>query len=208
MIKSFAILGLAAVVASAGSAHAASTTFSFDGGDMGQTSLTKFVDGIKLTLNSFAAGPNSAADQDGLAIFCINISPGWTPCTHGGTPQDYTSFQMIFDQPVQLLSYNVSYEDNSSGSSTSYSQGALQSVQSNGALGLISFSNPFIAAANVPILVSSTALSPDSILQINAFTVEKMPTASVPGPLPLAGAATAFSLSRQLRRRLRQSSGV
>lgn len=117
---------------------------------------------------------------------------------------------MTFDKPVQILNYNISYLGNASDSTTTYSQGSSVSVQPNTSSGLTSFVNPFIAAANIPIIVSTVDLGGDGISQINAFTVEmQTPSpASVPGPLPLAGAATAFRLSRELRRRMRRAVGV
>jgi hypothetical protein len=209
MNKSFATLGLAAIMASASSAHAAPTTFFFDSGDKGQTSLTKAVDGITLTLSSFSTGPRSGADSDGLVVYC-GAAGTIIPCEHNNEFEPYTSYQMTFDKSVQILNYNISYSGNASDSVTTYSQGSSVSAQLNTSSGLTSFVNPFIAAANSPILVSTVDLDNDGLLQINAFTVEMQtaPPASVPGPLPLAGAATAFSLSRELRRRMRRAVGV
>jgi hypothetical protein len=208
MNKSLTLLGVAAILASASAAQAAPTTFTFSAADKGQTALTKTLDGINLTIDSFNPGPRSGADSDGLAIYCVN---SYYPCRHNGIFEDYTNFQMTFDTIVRIISYNVTYKDNANDSSTTYLQGVLQSVQNNASgLGLTSFTNQFIAAANVPILVSTIDGNNSGLLQINAFTVEKVDAAPapVPSPLPLAGAAAAFGLSRQLRRRIRQSSGV
>jgi len=206
MNKSLTLLGLAAIFASANAAQAAPTTFTFSAADTGQTALTKTLDGINLTIGSFNPGPRSGADSDGLAVFVLSNSN--SPFSNG---DDYTSFQMTFDTTVKILTYNVSYIIAGSDSSTTYLQGILQSAQNNSSgLGLKTFTNQFIAAANVPILVSSIDGDNYGFLQINAFTVEKVDAAPapVPSPLPLAGAAAAFGLSRQLRRRIRQSSGV
>lgn len=212
MIKSFTIFGLAVVLASAGSAHAASTTFLFDGGDQGQMSPTKVANGIKLTLSSFSAGPRSGADSDGFAVYCALPPPGYiSTCEHSGAFNPYTSYQITFDQDVKLLNYNVSYINETSDSTTTYTQGTSVSVQPNSSTGLKSFANQFIAAANSAILVSTVDTNGEGLLQINALTVEKQtppPPASVPSPLPLAGAATAFSLSRELRRRMRRAVAV
>jgi len=54
--------------------------------------------------------------------------------------------------------------------------------------------------------VSSTDSDGLGMVQINAFTVEKVDP--VPGPLPLAGAAAAFSWSRGPRGRIRRTSRV
>ncbi len=113
---------------------------------------------------------------------------------------------MTFDQPVRLLSYNVTFEVDAGDSSTTYQQGALQSIQvNNTGTGLKWFNNQFLAAANVPIAVSSVDRDGNGLLQINAFTVEKV---DVPGPLPLAGAAAAFSWSRRLRGRISRAARV
>jgi hypothetical protein len=85
MTRSFVVVGLAVVLASAGSAHAAPTTFSFNAGDKGHTSLTKIVDGITLTLSSFSSGPRSGADSDGLVVYCVKPPlTSTTPCRHDG----------------------------------------------------------------------------------------------------------------------------
>jgi hypothetical protein len=206
MNKSLTLLGLTAILASASAAKAAPTTFTFSAADKGQTALTKTLDGINLTIGSFNPGPLSGADSDGLAIYCVN---SWIPCRHNNIYEDYSNFQMTFDTMVRIISYNVSYISRVDDSSTTYLQGVLQSVQNNNsASGLTSFTNQFIAAANVPILVSTIDSNNDGFLQINAFTVEKVDSVPVPSPLPFAGAAAAFGLSRKLRRRIRQSSGV
>jgi hypothetical protein len=107
---------------------------------------------------------------------------------------------MTFDVPVKLLSYNVSFRGNASDSTTFYTQGALQSIQPNTANGLVAFTNPFLASANAPITVATNDPDGVGLLQINRFTVEY-----VPGPMPLVGAAAAFSWSRRLRDRIRRS---
>jgi hypothetical protein len=207
MNKSLTFLGLAAMLASASAGQAAPTTFTFSAADTGQTVLTKAVDGINLTIDSFNPGPRSGADSDGLAVYCPKCIGG----TGDNFPDIYMGFQMTFDATVKILSYYVAYIDDTGDSSTTYLQGILQSIQDNSlGLGLQTFTNQFIAAANVPIFVSTIDGNNFGLLQINAFTVEKVDVAPVPvpAPLPLAGAATAFGLSRQLRRRIRQSSGV
>jgi len=209
MNKSLTLLGVAAILASASASQAAPTTFTFSAADDNQTVLTKTLDGINLTINSFNPGPSSSADFDGLAIYCVGGSG--STCNINFGQGNYSNFQMTFDTMVRIISYNVTYKFSANDSSTTYLQGVLQSVQNNASgLGLTSFTNQFIAAANVPILVSTIDGNNVGFLQINAFTVEKVDAAPapVPSPLPLAGAAAAFGLSRQLRRRIRQSSGV
>jgi hypothetical protein len=206
-MKRIAVVIAATTVATMGSAQAAPTTFTFDSSVKGQTSIVKSLDGINLTIGNFQSGPKAGADGDGLAVYCVAIVDDWYPCDQGfaGAFQPYTTFDMTFDQPVKLLSYNISFE-NAADSSTIYQQVSLQSIQvNNTGTGLKLFNNQFLAAANVPIAVSS--IDPDGygLLQINAFTVEKV---DVPGPLPLAGAAAAFSWSRRLRGRISRTARV
>jgi hypothetical protein len=114
---------------------------------------------------------------------------------------------MTFDQPVKLLSYDIGYLQVAAAVSTAYSQGALQSIQTYATgSGLNSFDNQFIAAANVPISVASSFGSQYTIVEMKSLTVEKADP--VPGPLPLAGAAAAFSWSRRLRGRIRRTARV
>jgi hypothetical protein len=201
-MKLIAVAITATTVATMGSAQAAPTTFTFNASDDNKTSILKSLDGINLTIGNFLTGPVSGADTDGLAVFCRSA-----PC---GPPdsQAYSSYTMTFDQPVKLISYNISYLQQASGIATTYSQNVLQSIQSNNSTtGLKLFSNQFIAQPNVPISVSSSDSASQGfpLYQINAFTVEKV---DVPGPLPLAGAAAAFSWSRRLRGRISRTARV
>ncbi len=196
------LFGLVAVGATAAGVQAAPTTFTFDASTKGQTSIIKSLDGIVMTLNNFTAGPKSGADSDGLAVYCVHPSQTFSPCNQPTSADfmPYSSYEMTFDVPVKLLSYNVSFRENASDSTTFYTQGALQSIQPNTANGLVAFANPFLASANAPITVATNDPNGLGILQINQFTVEY-----VPGPLPLVGAAAAFSWSRRLRDRIRRS---
>jgi hypothetical protein len=188
----------------AGNAQALQTTFTFDSTVKGQTSITKTVDGITLTLSNFSTGPKAGADVDGLAVFCVSASGTYTACEHPNNSnyQPYSSFAMSFNRAVKLISYNVSVPTpDAVGSVTTYTQGALQSVQDNGEdAGVVPFTNPFTAVANTPIAVSTTDDDGTGLLQIDKLTVEGV---YVPGPLPIAGAAAAFSFSRRLRNRRR-----
>jgi hypothetical protein len=185
------------MVATMGSAKAAPTTFTFGTSDSGKTTILKSLDGITLKMENFTPGPYSYADPDGLVIFAPQI----------GYPNSLNSLTMTFDQPVKLLSYNIGFIQLAVGVSTTYSQGAHQSIQTyDTGSGLKSFNNQFIAAANVPISVASTPGNLNTVVQIKSFTVEKVDP--VPGPLPLAGAAAAFSWSRRLRGRIRRTARV
>jgi hypothetical protein len=196
-MKRIAVAIAATTLATMGSAQAAPTTFTFSGSDNNKTSILKSLDGITLKMENFTPGPNTWADGDGLGILAPLNSPS----------QKIISFTMTFDQPVKLLNYNLAYNQNNSGITTTYSQNLLQSIQTYPTgTGLISFNNQFIADANVPISVTSNTTGAASVAQINALTVEKVDP--VPGPLPLAGAAAAFSWSRRLRGRIRRTARV
>lgn len=185
------------MVATMGSAQAAPTTFTFNSSDDSKTSILKSLDGITLRMENFTPGSQTSADPEGLAIFGPHLP----------IPRKLTSFTMIFDQPVKLISYNITFLSDPSGTTTTFSQNLLQSIQTfTTGLGLKSFNNQFIAQANVPISVASSTPGPAALAQINALTVEKVDP--VPGPLPLAGAAAAFSWSRGLRGRIRRTARV
>jgi hypothetical protein len=196
-MKRIAVAIAATTLATMGSAQAAPTTFTFGSDDDYKTSILKSLDGITLKMENFTPGPNTWADGDGLAILAPLNDP----------PQQLTSFTMTFDQPVKLLSYNITFQQHISGITTTYSQNLLQSIQTyTTGTGLKSFNNQFIAEANVPITVTSTSNGANALAQINALTVEKVDP--VPGPLPMAGAAAAYSWSRRLRGRISRTARV
>ena len=149
------MLGLVAILASASASQSAPTTFTSRGADKGQTVLTKTLDVINLTIDSFKPGPRSGADGDKLELYCVR---SWSPCNQA--PQEtYSSLQTTFDTMVKRLTYNVTYVILTDNSSTTYLQEALQSVQDNASgMGLKTFNNQFAAAANAPILVSTIDL--------------------------------------------------
>lgn len=115
------LFGLVAVGATAASVQAAPTTFTFDASTKGQTSIIKSLDGIVMTLNNFTAGPKSGADADGQAVYCV-ASGYFTPCNHPTTAdfKPCSSFEMTFDVPVKLLSYNVSHREAAADITTTY----------------------------------------------------------------------------------------
>lgn len=186
----------ATTIATTGSAQALQTTFTFGPSDRDQTSILKSVDGINMTLGSFTdPGPLSYADNDGIGLF--------NGSAVGANP--YNSFAITFDQPVKLISYNLSWLQGTSGISTTFQQNLLQSIETYSAgPGSKSFNNQFIAQASIPILVTyNTNNLGNRLALIDSLTVEKQSLpASVPGPLPILGLGAAFGLSRRLRRRV------
>jgi hypothetical protein len=185
----------ATTIATTGRAQALQTTFTFSAADGGKSSLLKSVDGINMTLGSYSdPGPLSYADRDGIGLL-----------SGSGFRNSYNSFAITFNQTVKLISYNLSWEQSTSGISTIFQQNLLQSIETYSAgTGSKSFNNQFIAQANVPILVTSNNNGDiGRLTQINSLTVEKQSLpASVPGPLPILGLGAAFGLSRRLRRRV------
>ncbi len=196
-MKRIVVAIAATIVATMGSAEAAPTTFTFANSDIFKTTILKSLDGITLTIENFSPGSVSYGDDNGLVIFGPRLSSSLR----------LFSFTMKFDQPVKLLSYDIGELLSATGVSTTYSQGLLQSIQTYATgTGLKSFNNQFIAVADIPISVASAPGNLNTIVQISSLTVEKVDP--VPGPLPLAGAAAAFSWSRRLRCRIRRTACV
>jgi hypothetical protein len=154
-VKRFSLAVAAAILATTGSAQAITTTFTFDATIKGLTSIQKSQNGINLTIGNFSPGTRAGADSDGLVVACRAIFL----CLHDGATVTslYTSYTMTFDQPVKLLSYFLSFQDNALDSSTTYAQGLLQSLQVTApGTGTVAFVNQFVAAPNVPITVTTT----------------------------------------------------
>ena len=163
----------------------------------------KSLDVINLTIDNFSTGPKSGGGA-AFAIYRVGAVP-LTSCYHQGyTPlyQPYSSFNLTFDKAVKLISYAISIVYNASDSTTTYAQGALQSVQMNDLPGVKAFTNQFTATANVPITVSTADSEGSGYLEIYKLTVEKVdvPAPPVPAPLPILGAAGAFGSVGTLRK--------
>jgi hypothetical protein len=168
------------------------TTFNLTSIAYGVSEDTLTVDGIDLKVSNVISNTNlTATDGDGL-------------CFAGG-PQNFceraTSLQILFNQPVRLLSYLTGFYSFSGGGTTSFTQGSSSSLQTSFLVGSEeTFTNQFVAAAGIPVIVNSV-FSGSGNFQIERLTVEQI-TTSVPGPLPMMGAAVALGYSRKLRRRM------
>ena len=192
----FAALGIALTVALAPSKTHAATTFTFDGSLNRLTNFNLTEDGITLTVSNFISDRNaSVADSDGLCIagFFSN-----SYC------KDQSSLSLAFNTPVRLISYLTGYNSLGGASATvSFTQNSNSSIQTSFPEAIVTpFNNQFTAAAGVPIVTSRTSnATVGSSIQFTQLTVEQFSN-TVPGPVPLAGAAIALSWSRKLRHRV------
>jgi hypothetical protein len=192
----FAALGIALTVALAPSKTHAATTFTFGQSLNGLSNFNLTEDGITLTVSNFISDINvSVADGDGLCIAGF-ISP--SHC------EDQSSLSLAFNTPVRLISYLTGYNSLAGASATvSFTQNSNTSAQTSFPEGIVTpFNNQFTAAAGVPIVTSRTSnVTYSSSIQFTQLTIEQVSN-TVPGPLPLAGAAIALSWSRKLRHRV------
>ena len=132
------------------------------------------------------------ADSDGLCIAGF---------LSGSYCEDQSSLSLAFNTPVRLISYLTGYNSLDGASATvSFTQNSNTSTQASFPKGIVTpFNNQFTAAAGVPIVTSRTSNATiGSSIQFTQLTVEQV-SSTVPGPLPLAGAAIALSWSRKLR---------
>jgi hypothetical protein len=190
----FAALGIALTVALAPSKTHAATTFTFGQSLDGLSNFNLTEDGITLTVSNFISERNvSVADDDGLCIAGFNESK----C------QDQSSLSLAFNTPVRLISYLTGYNSLSAVATVSFTQNSNTSTQTSFPEGIVTpFNNQFTAAAGVPIVTSRTSNTTEgSSIQFTQLTIEQVSN-TVPGPLPLAGAAIALSWSRKLRHRV------
>ncbi len=192
----FAALGIALTVALAPSKTHAATTFTFDGSLDGLTNFNLTEDGITLTVSNFISDINaSVADAEGLCIAGF-IS--------GSYCEDQSSLSLAFNTPVRLISYLTGFNSLERASATvSFTQNSNSSIQTSFPEAIVTpFNNQFTAAAGVPIVTSRTSNATlESSIQFTQLTVEQVSN-TVPGPVPLAGAAIALSWSRKLRHRV------
>lgn len=192
----FAALGIALTVALAPSKTHAATTFTFDGSLDGLTNFNLTEDGITLTVSNFISDINaSVADSDGLCIAGF---------LSGSYCEDQSSLSLAFNTPVRLISYLTGFNSLGGASATvSFTQNSNSSIQTSFPEAIVTpFNNQFTAAAGVPIVTSRTSNATlESSIQFTQLTVEQVSN-TVPGPVPLAGAAIALSWSRKLRHRV------
>jgi len=172
-------------------AQALNITYLFGSGDNGLTTVTKSIDGITLTASNFSPTSTTSADIDGL---CFAGTGGFCP--------NLTSFNLSFSAPVQLISYTTGYFSLNTATLT-FTQGANSSVQTSFANGTTTnFTNQFNVAANQPINVISTNLSPsDSSLQISQLTVDSVPFPWETDALPAIGSTVLFGVGLWTKRK-------
>lgn len=88
--------------------QAASITFSFDDSDNDLSIIVKNVDGIQLTMSNSNPAGNFRADSDGV---CVAGNSDF--CTCFWALDRITSLNLTFDAPVQLISYNIGFNNHS-----------------------------------------------------------------------------------------------
>jgi hypothetical protein len=118
---------------------AQAAVFTFGTGDNNQSTITKTVDGITLTLSNNQTRGSFAADSDGVVVLAGDSFLGATT----------TSFNLTFSSAVQLTSYTIGYIESLDGDeSFTLSNGSSSSVENSPfSTGLRNFSNQFTVAA-------------------------------------------------------------
>jgi hypothetical protein len=154
--------------------------------------------------STVAGGPFVASSARGVCLFA-NSQDAVTRCGVNGTvttdPNEYNNIVMTSNIDIVFK-----------GGSVGRSLGPVNPVEitksTPGVLGTIpttegSFTlSPFGLTAGESLFFIGSG-GDNSSLRVSSFTVStSSPTAEVPGPLPLLGAATAFGFSRKLRKRI------
>ena len=167
---------LLAACLQAGAASALSFNFSFTGtgNPTSPATVTGVVDGLVDNLND---------QKYGLLITITSAtntpSGGWTVFT------DYADGEGFDVSGGQVIGVNINL----------YANNLPQKIY----LGNQDYHNPFLVTT-FPIVISN---ADDNNTTSNSLMFTPASSVSVPGPLPLFGAAAAFGWSRQLRRRLK-----
>ena len=82
-----------------------------------------------------------------------------------------TSLNLTFDAPVQLISYNIGY-NNATNFGLTFTQGGNISAEgTNLGIGSRPFQNQFVATANTPIVLTNVS-APFATLQLKSITVD------------------------------------
>jgi hypothetical protein len=115
-----------------------------------------------------------------------------------------TGLSFTFSKPVLLTRVTVSQFDQLSSGSLTF--GASPTVNITGT-GPYALSDVFVAA-NTPISLASLGTISGGYVSgiIRLSSLEVKDVVPTPGPLPLLGAATAFTFSRRLRKKIKSNS--
>lgn len=200
-----------AVVASAASAATVTFTFPNLNGNptlQTQSSFDFASGGINLDVTNPVGGPFPTAGgtnttAQGLCVWAQNGGTqtrcGFTTANADATT-NLSGLSFTFDKSVKLTGFNVSSLTNLSSGSLTF--GASPAVNFS-TTGFNALPNIFVGA-NTPITFASignlSGTNDSGLIRISSLQVEEVP---VPGPLPLFGAATAFTFSRRLRKRIK-----
>ena len=190
----FAALGIALSAAVAPSKAHAATTFTLNTAANGLSNFDLTEDGIALTVSNLISKTGlSKLDEDGTCIAGVN----------NDFCQGISSLFLTFDKPVRLPSYVTGYNGFPGSFIISITPNSSTSSQTSFPLTTLTpFNSQFTAAQGVPIVTSRTSTyTGNASLQLYQLTFEQVSN-TVPGPVPLAGAAIALSWSRKLRHRV------
>ena len=136
-------------------------------------------------------------DSSGTLKAFVNVPTGTTASLINGFR--YQNLNSIVNLQAGTYRIGALYTP----SSDNFAQKITSSGAATAGLG-ITLGDPFISSPN-PVLTQPTNASP---LAAPGYFGPNFQYDSVPGPLPLFGAATAFGFSRRLRRRIRRGPSV
>jgi len=221
------------IVSCGTTAYAAPVTFDLTApAQVTSTSATETSGGVTLTINdALGVGQPTVAslvgtggiNQDLLNGLCAAFRTGSAftgnnKCQYSATTTaGLNGFTLQFDKPAKLSSFQIYRPGGTTFGSLVFTSGSTTETltfsnpggtESNSGTSFttLNFANPFYVAANVPILVDTSATQyltgETGSFRINNFTVD---VPGAPGPVPLLGAFAAFATSRRLRSRINLS---
>ncbi|TRT76872.1 MAG: PEP-CTERM sorting domain-containing protein [Microcystis sp. M_OC_Ca_00000000_S217Cul] len=174
---------------------AQAAVFTFGAGDNNQSTITKTVDGITLTLSNNQTLGYFHADGDGVSVLVGGAFLGATT----------TSFNLTFSSAVQLTSYTIGYIDQLEGDeSFTLSNGSSSSVETSPfSAGLRNFSNQFTVAAGQTVsFTGNLGTNLEDLIQWSALEVTPVspPPATTPEPSTILGLLAVGSLGALSRK--------
>lgn len=189
---------------------ASAATFDFSSASsINSSSVSKSVGGFTLTAfdsNSIGNNPNTINTNPlGLCAWAAVGTSGFGRCGYGNSPGNRISaFKLSFNEPAVLQSFRIRQFD-----PVATSEGTVAFSLDNVTFSEFDFTNNGIVAtnfsvgANQPIFVKTSAtFTPANTTNTGIYRIDDFEAQSVPGPLPILGAAAAFGWSRKLKRKL------
>lgn len=166
------------------------------------SSVTLTQDGLSITASNPSSGYFRSNTSNGLCLYGVGAG---VKCINTTTNAFLTSFDVSFSQSVKLLSYTISdiAYGGSSAPTLTFSTGGSSTTESVTTTGTYNFVNQLVVPAGSTLGYLASGSTPNGFIRLSALSVDTVP-APVPAPLPILGAAGALSVSRRLRRRIRQ----